>query len=141
MVLYKAGFGKCALVPVSWGSGISNIHDIAFLLPEKHCSAQGNTSGEGRFGTGEHLQKPPFWKPPLCEPPRVKMLQMGGVVKGGCVATPKPPKVCCHACFSRATVCCHWGWEDNPPPPTSQYSERVIGDWYDWTNRAPHDGS
>ena len=30
----------------------------------------------------------------------------------------KPSKVCCHACFSRAVVCCHWRWEEPTKPPT-----------------------
>ena len=46
-----------------WGPGISKI--LAFFC-------QGSTAGKGllggNFGTGEHLPKPPFWKPPCCEP-------------------------------------------------------------------------
>ena len=34
------------------------------------CFYQGSTAGKelfgGNFGTGEHLPKPPFWKPPFC---------------------------------------------------------------------------
>ena len=40
--------------------GSRNIRDHSFLLPGWHCREFG-----GNFGTGEHLPKPPFWKP-LC---------------------------------------------------------------------------
>ena len=47
--------------------------------------------------------------------------EKGGCGQGVCVATPRSDQTvktvkaangCCYACFSRAVVCCDWGWEE-----------------------------
>ena len=65
----------------------------------------------------------------------IKMPQRGLWSGGGGALHQNSKKVCCHACFSRAVVCCHWGWEEavetaktinhrNPPPPRYSGTEK-----------------
>ena len=68
-VSQKGGLGQCALVPV-FGTG-EYLHVPSFGTSGFWYRGKSECTLVPVFGNGEHPPKPPFWKPPLCEAPKL----------------------------------------------------------------------